>query len=82
MSNFLDDIDMMGIIKRPNTVKKTFTWLPKRMDSGKLVIGYYYEMIIIKHGADPRQKVWFQKKYSQKEYFLLKLRGIKDFTLI
>jgi len=71
----------MGIIKRPNTVKRTFTLIPKRMDSGKLVMGYYYEMTIFKHGADPRHRMWFQKKYSQKEYFLLKLSGAKDFTL-
>jgi hypothetical protein len=52
------------------------------MDSGKLVIGYYYEMIIFKHGADPRHLFWVQKKYSQKEYFLLKLSGAKEITLI
>jgi len=72
----------VGILKRPNTIKKTFTWLPKRMDSGKLVIGYYYEMTIFKHGADPRHLFWVQKKYSQKEYFLLKLSGAKEITLI
>jgi len=72
----------VGIIKRPNTIKKTFTWLPRRMDSGKLVIGYYYEMTIFKHGADPRHGMFFRKKYSQKEYFLLKLSGAKEITLI
>jgi len=52
------------------------------MDSGKLVIGYYYEMTIFKHGADPRHGMFFRKKYSQKEYFLLKLSGAKEITLI
>ena len=71
----------MGIIRRPNTIKRTFAWIPKRMDSGKLVIGYYYELKMYKSGADPRHVFWVQKKYSQKEYFLLKLSGAKDFTL-
>jgi len=81
LSDLFEEVDVMGIIKRPNTVKRTFTLIPKRMDSGKLVMGYYYEMTIFKHGADPRHRMWFQKKYSQKEYFLLKLSGAKDFTL-
>ena len=71
----------MGIIRRPDTVNRVFTWWPKRMDSGDLVIGYYYEKTIFKYGADPRHVLWIQKKYSQKEYFLLKLQGIKYLTL-
>jgi len=72
---------VMGIIKRPNTVKRVFTWFPKRMSSGKLTIGHYYEMTIFKYGADPRHAFWIQKKYSEKEYFLLKLQGVAEFTL-
>ena len=81
MSDFFEEVEMMGILRRPNTVKKVFTWWPKRMSSGNLVIGYYYEMTIFKYGADPRHALWIQKKYSQKEYFLLKLQGVKEVTL-
>ena len=51
------------------------------MSSGNLIIGYYYEMTIFKYGAEPRHALWIQKKYSQKEYFLLKLQGVKYLTL-
>jgi hypothetical protein len=51
------------------------------MDSGDLVIGYYYEKTIFKYGADPRHVLWIQKKYSQKEYFLLRLSGAKECIL-
>lgn len=81
MSDFFEEIEHMGIIKRPNTVKRVFTWFPKRMSSGKLTIGHYYEMTIYKYGADPRHAFWIQKKYSEKEYFLLKLKGVSEFTL-
>lgn len=79
--DFFKQEKVMGIIKRPNTVKRVFTWFPKRMSSGKLTIGHYYEMIIYKYGADPRHAIWIQKKYSEKEYFLLKLQGVAEFTL-
>ena len=79
--DFFKQEKVMGIVKRPNTVKRVFTWFPKRMSSGKLTIGHYYEMTIYKYGADPRHAFWIQKKYSQKEYFLLKLQGIAEFTL-
>ena len=62
----------MGIIRRPNTVNRVFTWWPKRMSSGNLVIGYYYEMIIFKYGADPRHALWIQKKILPKGVFLIK----------
>lgn len=79
--DFLNKKKTMGIVKRPNTIEKKFTWFPMRMSNGKLTIGTYYEMTIFKYGADPRHAFWVQKKYSQKEYFLLKLQGINEVTL-
>lgn len=73
MSNLFEEVDMMGIIKRPDVCERKWTWLPKQMSSRKLKIGYYYECTYYRSQADPRHTYWIKKYYTEKEQFLKKL---------
>ena len=62
------------MIRTPDAVERKWAWLPKRMTSEKLLlIGFYYECTIVKHGADPRHRFWIKSYYTEREYFLKKL---------
>jgi len=52
---------------------KLWTWLPKRMSSGKLIFctHYYYEEFL--RTADPRHNWVHRYEYSKREYFIKKL---------
>jgi hypothetical protein len=53
---------------------KCFTWFPKRMTSGKLVlVGTYYQVVTNIRSADPRH-LWIDSEfYTEAELFLIKL---------
>jgi len=55
---------------RPIRKGKVWTWLPRRVDSGKLIFFnyYYYEEFL--RTADPRQNWVHRYEYTKREYFI------------
>ncbi len=63
---------------KPIREGKVWTWLPRRMSSGKLVFLSYYYFEEYLRNADPRHYFVKRIEYSKREYFIKKtFRKIK-----